>query len=319
MSSNVLGAAAASLLALAMTMPVLAANQDADGTGTAGSVLPYANVVSQHGVMVGARLVTYAPASLSSRSVSAQATLVAMGVADARMFPNTGYLQVSSRTFGRWTFASAMAVPDAAPSTAGMGAPAAWDSPRRSDADNPTVVDVTPFAASYRISATDRIAVSMQMSMNNRPSRTARLIAASANIWTLTPKVAYTKVVPSSEADASTVVALGSFSRRAVAGYQNVAVGRIEALVMRRQASGWGYGGVAALIEQPYMDFNPAAGKPPGSDVNTGLAMGVGPQISWSSRWLGSGIEFQYRWIYEFRSPNGHTDQPMLLSATLHL
>jgi len=319
MSSNVLGAAAVSLLALATAMPALAADQDADGTGTAGSVLPYANVLFPRGPLSGASFVTYAPASLSSTSASAQATLVAMGVADARMFPNTGYLQVSSRTFGRWTFASAMAMTDTAPSAASMAAPAAWDMPRWSDVDDPTVVDFTPFAASYRISATDRIAVSMQMSMTNRQSRTARLIAASANIWTLTPKVAYTKVVPSSETDASTVVALGSFSRTAVAGYQNVAVGRIEALVMRRNASGWGYGGVAALIEQPYMDFNPAAGKPPGTDVNTGLAMGVGPQISWSSRWLGSGIEFQYRWIYEFRSPNGHTDQPMLLSATLHL
>ncbi|WP_201313238.1 hypothetical protein [Dyella sp. EPa41] len=308
-----------SLLALAATMPVRATDQDADGVGASGAFLRYSSAPPSRESPVRFTVTSYAPASLSSASASTQATLAAMGVADARMFPNTGYLQVSSRTFGRWTFASAMAMPDTAPSPASMAAPAAWDMPRWSDVDDPTVVDFTPFAASYRISATDRIAVSMQMSMSNRQSRTARLIAASANIWTLTPKVAYTKVVPSSETDASTVVALGSFSRTAVAGYQNCAVGRIEALVMRRNASGWGYGGVAALIEQPYMDFNPAAGKPPGTDVNTGLAMGVGPQISWSSRWLGSGIEFQYRWIYEFRSPNGHTDQPMLLSATLHL
>ncbi|WP_146745399.1 hypothetical protein [Dyella jiangningensis] len=319
MSSNVLGAVAVSLLALATAMPALAADQDADGPGTAGSVLPYASTLSLRAPLGSASTVTYAPASLSSTSASAQPTLVAMGVADARMFPNAGYLQVSSRTLGRWTFASAVAVPDTAPLAATTGMPAAWNMPRWSDVDDPTVVDFTPFAASYRISATDRVAVSMQMSMRNQPSRSARLIAASANIWTLTPKVAYTKVMPASEADASTVVALGSFSRTAVAGYQNVAVGRIEALVMRRNASGWGYGGVAALIEQPYMDFNPAAGKPPGTDVNTGLAMGVGPQVSWSSRWLGSGIEFQCRWIYEFRSPNGHADQPMLLSATLHL
>lgn len=248
-----------------------------------------------------------------------QANLVGMGVADARMFPNTGYLQVSSRTFGRLTVASALAVPDVTPSPATVAAPAAWDTPHWTNPDDPGVVDFTPFAASYRISATDRIAVSLQMSMRSQPSRSARLIAASANIWTLTPKVAYTKVMPSSDAGGSTVVAVGSFSRAATDGYQNVAVGRIEALVMHRNASGWGYGGVAALIQQPYVDLAPSAGSLPGTNMSSGTAMGVGPQLSWSSHWLGSGVEFQARWIYEFRSPNGHADQPMLVSATLHL
>lgn len=299
-----------------MAMPALAADQDADGVGV-GSFWGSSGTVASSASPERFRVATYAPASLSSTSASSQATLVAMGLSDVRMLPATGYLQVTSRTFGRWTFASALATSDTTPPA--MAAPAAWDAPRWADVDDPSVVDFTPFAASYRISSTDRIAVSLQMGLRNQPSRSARLIAASANIWTLMPKVAYTKVMPSSDTDASTVVAVGSFSRSAVANYQNVAVGRIEALVMHRNASGWGYGGVAALIQQPYMDFSPAAGKPPGMDTHSGLAMGVGPQISWSSRWLGSGVEFQCRWIYEFRTPDGHPDQPMLLSATLHL
>lgn len=319
MSSNVRGAAAVSLLALASAIPAFAADQDAGVTGTGSPFLPYAGALASSKTSGSAVTTIYGPSSLTSASALTQANLVAMGVADGRMFPNAGYLQVSSRTFGRWTLASAIAAPDVTPSAASVAAPAAWDTPHRADMDDPAAADFTPFAASYRLSATDRIAVSLQMSMRNKPSRAARLIAASANIWTLSPKVAYTKVMPSSDADASTVVALGSFSRSAVAGYQNCAVGRIEALVMRRNASGFGYGGVAALIEQPYMDFTPSAGKPPGTDMNIGHAMGVGPQFSWSSRWLGSGVEFQYRWVYEFRSPNGHPDQPMLLSATLHL
>lgn len=318
MSSNVLGAAAVSLLALATAMPALAADQDADGTGTGSAFLPYSGALVS-GKTPGKTVTTvFGPSSLTSTSALTQANLIAMGVADGRMFPNTGFLQVSSRTFGRLTIASAVAVPDVTPSPDAVAGPTAWDTPHWTAADDPRVVDFTPFAASYRISATDRIAVSMQMSMSNRPSRSARLIAASTNVWTLMPKVAYTKVMPS-EADASTVIALGSFSRSSVAGYQNVAVGRIEALVMRRNASGWGYGGVAALIEQPYPDYGPSQGRPPGMDTGSGASMGVGPQVSWSSHWLGSGIEFQYRLMYEFHAPNGHPDQPMLLSATLHL
>lgn len=318
MSSNVLGAAAVWLLALVSATSAFAADQDADGSGTAPSFLPYSGALAPGKALAPVTTTTFRPSSLASSSATAQADLVAMGVADARMFPNAGYLQVSSRTFGRLTVASAVAVPDVTPSPDAVASPTAWDRPHWTDTDDPSVVDFTPFAASYRISATDRIAVSLQMSMSNRPSRSARLIAASTNVWTLMPKVAYTKVMPS-ETDASTVIALGSFSRASVAGYQNVAVGRIEALVMRRNASGWGYGGVAALIEQPYPDYGPAQGRPPGMDTGSGASMGVGPQVSWSSHWLGSGIEFQYRLMYEFHAPNGHPDQPMLLSATLHL
>ncbi|WP_130620792.1 hypothetical protein [Dyella amyloliquefaciens] len=318
MSPNVLGTAAVSLLALAGAMPVSATAQDADGIGTVASYLPYANALGSSRTPQ-VTTATFGPASLTGTSSFTQANLVAMGVADGHMFPNTGFLQVSSRTFGRWTVASAIAVPDVTPAPASVSAPTAWDTPHWTDTDDPRVVDFTPFAASYRISATDRIAVSLQMSMSTQPSRVARLITASANIWTLTPKVAYTKIVPSSDAGGSTVVAVGSFSRSDTDGYQNVAVGRIEALVMHRNASGWGYGGVAALIQQPYVDFSPAAGSLPGTSMSAGTAMGVGPQLSWSSRWLGSGLELQARWIYEFRSPNGHPDQPMLVSATLHL
>jgi hypothetical protein len=32
---------------------------------------------------------------------------------------------------------------------------------------------------------------------------------------------------------------------------------------------------------------------------------------------MGSNIELRSRWIYEFRGPNGHTDQPIMLTATL--
>lgn len=173
---------------------------------------------------------------------------------------------------------------------------------------------IVPVAASYRISSAYRIAFSWGVI-----SPTVRYGGNASSVWAMKPKVAYTRELSAENVDSSTIVAVGTFSREAVANYQNGAVGRVEALVMRHTTDGWGFGGVAAAI-QPYNTMSTSlAGRPPNTADGGGYALGVGPQLNWSTRWMGSGVEFQYRWIHEFRAPNGHTDQPMLLSATLHL
>jgi hypothetical protein len=125
--------------------------------------------------------------------------------------------------------------------------------------------------------------------------------------------------MPSSDADTSTIVAVGVFSRTTNAIYQNSAVGRIETLVMRQTTGGWGFGGVAAAIEHYTLDPTaPSYGVPHSANFN-GAGLGVGPQLNWNTRWRGGTIEFRYRWIYEFNGPGGRPIQPMLLSATVHL
>jgi hypothetical protein len=210
---------------------------------------------------------------------------------------------------GRWRFASLIdqtyAVERSAPVTDGRYGPQA------TMAAETTFV---PVAASYRISSAYRIAFSWGVI-----SPTVRYGANASGVWAMKPKVAYTRELSAENVDSSTIVAVGTFSREAVANYQNGAVGRVEALVMRHTMDGWGFGGVAAAI-QPYNTMSTSlAGRPPNTADSGGYALGVGPQLNWSTRWMGSGVEFQYRWIHEFRAPNGHTDQPMLLSATLHL
>lgn len=180
-------------------------------------------------------------------------------------------------------------------------------------------VTFVPLVATYRFSATDRIAFSLGVSIATSSRQNGARAASTLNVWSIAPKVAFTKVFAGTGVESSTVLAIGTFSRSAVANYQNGAVGRIETLLMQREPGGWSFGGVAAAIEQTNVPNSTLPGHMPNYNSVGGLAIGAGPQLNWSTRWQGSRIELQYRWIYEFRAPNGHYDQPMLLSATLHL
>jgi len=210
---------------------------------------------------------------------------------------------------GRWRFASLVGQPySAAPGVAATDAGYAPQVPIATEAA------FVPVMASYRVGSAYRVAFAWGVVA---PSGVRN--ASASNVWSMKPKGAYTRELSATNMDSSTIVAIGTFSRQAVANYQNGAVGRVEALVMRRSPDGWGFGGVAAAL-QPYNTItSPLPGHMPNAVDGGGYALGVGPQLNWSTHWMGSGVELQYRWIHEFRAPNGHTDQPMLLSATLHL
>ncbi|RDI99074.1 hypothetical protein DVT68_11370 [Dyella solisilvae] len=243
--------------------------------------------------------------------------LIATGASDGQNQASSSNLQLSGWSSGRWSFATIMAVPDVAPAAISGTVPTAWDHQRWDGGDNFDVA-VTPLVASYGISPYNHVSLSFGLNVPTNTGRYRRMLARSSTLWTVMPKLAYTQELSSSDRDSSTVVAVGSFSKTAVEGFQGT-VGRIEAMVMQRNPSGWSYGGVAAAIQQPDTAETYMATRMYGTDSNSGMSLGVGPQISWSSHWLGSGVDFQYRWIYEFKAPNGHTDQPMLLSATVHL
>jgi hypothetical protein len=220
---------------------------------------------------------------------------------------------------GGWSFASLIVQPYLVPTAPVMLGPASADAQAADGWGRPASVAFTPLVASYRINATDRIAFSLGVSATTNSYQGGTRSSNTLNVWSLVPKVAYTKEFAGADVESSTVLAVGTFSRDAVATYQNGAMGRIETLLMKREPGGWSFGGVAAAIEQSTIPIGILPGHMPGYNSVGGLAIGAGPQLNWSTHWQGSRVELQYRWIHEFRAPNGRTDQPMLLSATLHL
>lgn len=210
---------------------------------------------------------------------------------------------------GRWRFASLVD-----PSYAVERSVSITDGRHAPQASVVAETALVPVVASYRLGSAYRIAFSWGVIAPTAPRD-----GNASGVWAMKPKVAYTRELSAESVDSSTVVAVGTFSRQAVANYQGGAVGRVEALLMRRTSEGWGFGGVAAALQPFNTTPTSLAGRPPNTTDGGGYALGVGPQLNWSTRWKGSGVDFQYRWIHEFRAPNGHTDQPMLLSATVHL
>lgn len=239
-------------------------------------------------------------------------------MSEAWAFPTATDWSARGQDAGRWSFAS-VTVPFAWSTHPLNSQTGSLPISPASGADRGAAVAITQLVAGYRITPTDRIAVSYGVISSTSNLQSGRRSKAAYNFWTFTPKVAYIKTVPSNDADTSTIVAVGVFSRTTNAIYQNSAVGRIETLVMRQTTGGLGFGGVAAAIEHYTLDPTaPSYGVPHNANFN-GAGLGVGPQINWNTRWRGGTIEFRYRWIYEFNGPGGRPIQPMLLSATVHL
>jgi hypothetical protein len=253
----------------------------------------------------------------TAQNADADATMAAFN--SASMPVQASSFQSWGPAGGRWSFGSLVSVPSGAPSTPADVVATSWTAHQQVGDIGGGGVAFAPIVASYHISQTSRLAFSMGVSVPTVSLRGGRYVYNGANVWGITPKVAYTKVLSSSDVESSTIVAVGTFSRKSVQDYQNGAVGRVEAVVMEKNPNGWGFGGVAAMIQQIYNNPTTMPGRSPNYNNMGGLAMGVGPQVSWSTKWKGSNIDLQYRWIYEFSAPNGHADQPMLLSATLHL
>lgn len=303
---------AATLMVLACPALASAQKDDAGRLEGDGAGYPYASLQQIHGQALPPATNPTAPGYPSPPPI--------MAAGWSGLFAAVPIQQWGSSQ-GRWHVTSLIAESYAA----GLPLPALGSgSPGTAQTAGIVGVVLAPLATSYQFGSSYRVSVSMGLIVPTRRERGMHGDISASDVWAMKPKVAYTRVVSASNADSSLIVAVGSFSRQAVAYYQNGAVGRIEALVMQRSPNGWSYGGVAAALQPLNVaPMTAAAAGYQAPNANTsgsgGYALGVGPQLNWSTRWRGTGVDFQYRLLYEFHSPTGHTDQPMLLSATLHL
>lgn len=308
-------ATAAALMAVMIPGAALAADGETNPVTPHGVVNPYTDAQMLYGL--GPSVAS--AAHLLESPAAANTIGPVKALSQTWAFPGSGAnWRAWSRDYGRWSFASVTTPYAWAPYDIGVQAGNAPINPPFG-ADGDAAVALTQIVASYRITPTDRITVSYGITAPTGSFQSPRRNNAAYNFWTFTPKVAYIRALPGSDSDSSTIVAVGMFSRKTNAIYQNSAVGRIETLVMRQNASGWGFGGVAAAIEHYTIDPTAQTYGMPNTGNFDGVGIGVGPQINWNTKWRGGNIEFRYRWIYEFNGPGGRPIQPMLLSATVHL
>ena len=305
--------AAVSLVALIWSVPVLAGDGGADPQATS-SPSTYASRLGQAGPDWAGHAGTMSDAGVPAPLAPVpDAVQAAAEFGGTWTFPQMNDTHVWGAGQQRWSIASLASSAYATPLPPGIESEALGVNPANAN----YAASYVPLIASYRISQTDRIAISLGMASTSNGYQYGRPTNTSMDVWSIRPRVAYTRVFAGSDVESSTYFAMGVFSQKSNAMYQNGFVGRFESMLVKRTPGGWGIGGVAAAIEQPNSDPGSMPGRGPNYEANNGLALGVGPQISWAHRWMGSNIELRSRWIYEFHGPNGHTDQPIMLTATL--
>ncbi|BCT93205.1 hypothetical protein LYSHEL_22280 [Lysobacter helvus] len=215
---------------------------------------------------------------------------------------------------GKWNYATAVAVPFAdmdASADVRIGRFGASTNDRDSGLFDATFV---PVIASRHFSQTRHMSLALYVSAPTGSYDPDRLANLSLNTWIYSPTVGYTQLFSKGEVEFSTLAAVDFYTKNDATDYQNGAVFRVDALLMRRYPNGWGLGAAGGWIEQVEDDTGPTADRLNGF---RGHSLGIGPLATYAKKWEGGQVEFSARWLYEFDVKNRFQGHPIMVTATI--
>jgi len=172
----------------------------------------------------------------------------------------------------------------------------------------------TPFVASYHISQTDHVALSITVWAPTGSYDPNRLAVLSLNNWTVIPGLAYTKILPKQNIEFTGIWQLQFYTENPATNYQNGVLSDLEATVIKRFKCGAGIGVVGSWIEQLSDDSGPTASRFHGF---SGRAFGVGPIITYTTKVGKSLIDLNARFIPEFGNEKRVEGNLFQFAATL--
>ncbi len=215
---------------------------------------------------------------------------------------------------GRWNFASMATVP-----VISVDAEAVFrvGSIQRSVDDSDSgLFDVffAPVIASYHIDPMRHLSLALYVYAPTGDYEAGRLANPGLNVWTFSPTVGYTQLFQDGTLEWSTTAAVDIYTENDDTDYQNGAVFRVDSLLLKRTAGGWGFGGVAGWIDQIEDD---EGGVLASRDGFRGRALGVGPIVTYAHKWDGGQVEFGLRWVNEFNVNNRPEGDGAMLTASL--
>lgn len=214
---------------------------------------------------------------------------------------------------GRWNFASMATVPFVyidATAQANIGSV----SGRQDDVGN-GLFDAffAPVIASYHIDELRHISMSLYIYAPTGEYDEGKLANPSLNNWTFSPTFGYTQLLQNGTLEWSSTAAVDFYTENEATDYQNGAVFRLDSLLIKRTASGWGFGGVGGWIEQIEDDDAAIADRLNGFK---GRSFALGPIVTYAKKWDGGQVEFSARWLKEFDVKNRLEGDPFMLSAS---
>jgi len=231
--------------------------------------------------------------------------------------PSVTGLYVWNTGAGAWNFASAFSVPYNISSVNADVSIGNLNVRQHDSVSDFFDLAFVPVIASHHFSQTEHMALSLQIFAPTANYEVGKLANAGLGIWTFSPTIAFTKIFAPANVEFTTVAAVDFSSKHSDTDYQNAPVFRLDGLLLKRFTNGWGIGAAGGWIEQIGDDDGALADRLNGFK---GHALGVGPVVSWGTKWEGGGsLEFQLRYIQEFSVENRIKGQPVMLTASLKL
>jgi hypothetical protein len=160
------------------------------------------------------------------------------------------------------------------------------------------------------------MALSLQIFAPTADYEVNKLANAGLGVWTFSPTVSYTKLIEPANVELTTVAAVDFYSNHGATNYDSAPVFRLDGLLLKRFANGWGVGAAGGWIQQISDDKGALADR---LDGFKGHALGIGPVVSWGTKWKDGSLELQLRWIDEFDVKNRIKGEPVMLTASLKL
>jgi hypothetical protein len=159
----------------------------------------------------------------------------------------------------------------------------------------------TPVVAGYHLTKTDHIALSVQIYAPTGAYSTGNLANAGQNTWTITPTIAYTKLLPGKDIELSLNYGVEFYTPNNDTHYHNAPVSVLDVLALKRFAGGWGAGIVGGWIQQLGDDTGGLANLTGGAQ---GHAVGIGPMVTWTGTVSKTPVSASLRWVNEFSVSN---------------
>jgi hypothetical protein len=217
---------------------------------------------------------------------------------------------------GRWNFASMFTLPyvfvDASADAVIANTSVSLDD----DVSDFFDLYFAPLIASYHVSQVEHWSFGVYIYAPTASYTPGRLANPGLNNWTVSPGVGYTKLFSKGTLEFSALAAVDFYSENDETDYENGSVFRLDLLLMKRFASGWGVGAVGGWIEQVSEDEGPAITQ--ALDGFEGRALGLGPAVSYSHKADDGEIDLMLRWVPEFDVEKRFEGDSVMLSATFN-
>jgi len=172
----------------------------------------------------------------------------------------------------------------------------------------------TPLVASYHITQTDHVALSITVWAPTGRYDPNRLAVLSLNNWTVIPGLAYTKIFPKANIELTGIWQLQFYTENPATNYRNGVLSDLEATIIKRFKCGGGIGIIGSWIDQISDDSGTTADRLNGF---SGHAFGVGPIVTYTTKIGKSLLDLNARFIPEFGNEKRVQGNLFQFSATL--